>query len=211
MPPPGQSSRVECPPIPPAEMRPRRPRRAPNLSGPSHRCTNETRLRAQPPLPATHFRSPAPLQWCIAPARFDSLSARAMPTAERSPMPRGMGRQQPKTRTRRCGRGCRLAAMLVAFLSVAWLRGDRGRSALGPSPQRTAPVSLGEGGALSQPSAGGGASIAGMWMFRRPCEAGRAGVDSGTLLPGPDVPPYDAPPVRERISKPVSSAFRARS
>jgi hypothetical protein len=62
--------------------------------------------------------------------------------------PEGDGKAAPEDTDRRCGRGCRLAAMLVALVPVAGLGGDRGgRSALGLIPQRAVAVALDEFGA----------------------------------------------------------------
>jgi hypothetical protein len=78
------------------------------------------------------------------------LTSSARPRMDSSPMPRGMGRQQPKTRTRRWGR--RSTTMGFGSYPAGIGRGDggRGRSTLQPIRQRSATESLHQVSALAQ-------------------------------------------------------------
>jgi hypothetical protein len=78
------------------------------------------------------------------------LTSSARPPMDSRPMPRGMGRQQPKTRTRRWGR--RSTTMGFGSYPAGIGRGDggRGRSRLQPIRQRSATESLHQVSALAQ-------------------------------------------------------------
>src|SRR5215218_2014036 len=92
--------------------------------------------------------------------RHALLLSNVRPAVVSRPTPRGIGRQQPKTRTRRCGR--RLTAMLAGRRRRLWARRRGGRSPSQPVGQWPATDALHQVGALAQPPAGRRGVVAGL-------------------------------------------------